>query len=93
MIHGDPDEHRNFLFGSLFYLHRWYAITDNESYAHIQPFIEQMIDRMYSIYREFYSEGIIRILLINLGLLSLILVFNWMFFENVTIWIKKSKEN
>ena len=48
MIHGDPDEHRNFLFGSLFYLHRWYAITDNESYAHIQPFIEQMIDRMYS---------------------------------------------
>jgi len=48
MVHGDPDEHRNFLFGSLFYLHRWYAITDNESYAHIQPFIEQMIDRMYS---------------------------------------------
>ena len=48
MIHGDPDEHRNFLFGSLFYLHHWYAITDNESYAHIQPFIEQMIDRMYS---------------------------------------------
>ena len=48
MIHGNPDEHRNFLFGSLFYLHRWYAITDNESYAHIQPFIEQMIDRMYS---------------------------------------------
>ena len=48
MIHGNPDEHRNFLFGSLFYLHQWYAITDNESYAHIQPFIEQMIDRMYS---------------------------------------------
>ena len=48
MIHGDPDEHRNFLFGSLFYLHHWYAITDNESYAHIQPFIEKMIDRMYS---------------------------------------------
>ena len=48
MIHGDPDEHRNFLFGSLFYLHQWYAITDNESYAHIQPFIEKMIDRMYS---------------------------------------------
>ena len=48
MIHGDPDEHRNFLFGSLFYLHRWYAITDNESYAQIQPFIEKMIDRMYS---------------------------------------------
>jgi hypothetical protein len=48
MIHGDPDEYRNFLFGSLFYLHRWYEITDNESYAHIQPFIEKMIDRMYS---------------------------------------------
>ena len=48
MIHGDPDEHSNFLFGSLFYLHHWYAITDNESYAHIQPFIEKMIDRMYS---------------------------------------------
>ena len=48
MIHGDPDEHRNFLFRFLFYLHRWYAITDNESYAHIQPFIEKMIDRMYS---------------------------------------------
>ena len=48
MIHGDPEEHRNFLFGSLFYLHHWYAIKDNESYAHIQPFIEQMIDRMYS---------------------------------------------
>jgi len=48
MIHGDPEEHRNFLFGSLFYLHRWHAITDNESYAHIQPFIETMIDRMYS---------------------------------------------
>ena len=48
MIHGDPDEHRNFLFGSLFYLHHWYAITDNESYAYIQPFIEKMIDRMYS---------------------------------------------
>ena len=48
MIHGDPDEHRNFLFGSLFYLHQRYAITDNESYTHIQPFIEKMIDRMYS---------------------------------------------
>jgi hypothetical protein len=48
MINGDPEEHRNFLFGSLFYLHHWYAIKDNESYAHIQPFIEQMIDRMYS---------------------------------------------
>ena len=48
MINGDPEENRNFLFGSLFYLHHWYAIKDNESYAHIQPFIEQMIDRMYS---------------------------------------------
>ena len=48
MIHGNPEEYRNFLFGSLFYLHQWYAIKDNESYAHIQPFIEKMIDRMYS---------------------------------------------
>ena len=48
MIHGNADEHRNFLFGSLFYLHQWYAIKDNESYAKIQPFIENMIDRMYS---------------------------------------------
>ena len=48
MINGDPEEHRNVLFGSLLYLHHWYAIKDNESYAHIQPFIEQMIDRMYS---------------------------------------------
>jgi AcrR family transcriptional regulator len=48
MIQGNPNEHRNFLFGSLFYLHHWYAITDNESYAQIQPFIEKMIDRMFS---------------------------------------------
>lgn len=48
MIFGNPDEYRNFLFGSLFYLHQWYAITDNESYAQIQPFIEKMIERMYS---------------------------------------------
>ena len=48
MIYGNADEYRNFLFGSLFYLHQWYAITDNESYAKIQPFIENMIDRMYS---------------------------------------------
>ena len=48
MIFGNPDEYRNFLFGSLFYLHHWYAITDNESYSQIQPFIEKMIERMYS---------------------------------------------
>tara|TARA_B110000003_G_scaffold215172_1_gene214469 strand:+ start:526 stop:1128 length:603 start_codon:yes stop_codon:yes gene_type:complete len=48
MIYGSADEYRNFLFGSLFYLHQWYAIKDNESYAKIQPFIENMIDRMYS---------------------------------------------
>ena len=51
-----------------------------------------MIDRMYSIYSEFYSEGIIKILLINLGLVSLILVFNWMSFRKVTIWIKKVRK-
>ena len=48
MIFGNADEYRNFLFGSLFYLHQWYAIKDNESYSKIQPFIENMIDRMYS---------------------------------------------
>jgi hypothetical protein len=48
MILGNADEYRNFLFGSLFYLHQWYAIKDNESYSKIQPFIENMIDRMYS---------------------------------------------
>jgi len=48
IIHGNPVEHRNFLFGSLYYLHHWYAITDNESYSHFQIFIENMIDRMYS---------------------------------------------
>ena len=48
IIYGNADEYRNFLFGSLFYLHQWYAIKDNESYAKIQPFIENMIDRMYS---------------------------------------------
>ena len=48
MIYGNADEYRNFLFGSLFYLHQWYAIKDNESYSKIQPFIENMIDRMYS---------------------------------------------
>jgi|TARA_B110000305_G_scaffold234772_1_gene293335 AcrR family transcriptional regulator len=48
IIEGVAAEQRNFLFGSLFYLHQWYTITDNETYSHIQPFIENMIDRMYS---------------------------------------------
>ena len=48
-----------------------------------------MIDRMCSIYIEFYSEGIIRIFLINLGLLSLIFIFNWLCFEKLSIWFKK----
>ena len=48
VIQGDANEQRNFLFGSLFYLHRIYSIQDNESYSKIQPFIETMIDRMYS---------------------------------------------
>ena len=48
VIQGDAIEQRNFLFGSLFYLHRIYSIQDNESYSKIQPFIETMIDRMYS---------------------------------------------
>ena len=48
IIQGDANEQRNFLFGSLFYLHEWHSIRDSESYAKIQPFIEFMIDRMYS---------------------------------------------
>ena len=48
-----------------------------------------MIARTFSIYSEFYSQGIIRIFLINLGLLSLIFVFNWLCFEKFTIWVKK----
>ncbi|MDC0365470.1 TetR/AcrR family transcriptional regulator [Gammaproteobacteria bacterium] len=48
IIHGDAAEQRNFLFGSLFYLHEWHSIRDSESYSKIQPFIELMIDRMYS---------------------------------------------
>ncbi len=53
-----------------------------------------MIDRTFSIYREFHSEGIFRILLINIGFLSLIFVFNWLCFQKLTIWIKKpNKEN
>jgi hypothetical protein len=50
-----------------------------------------MIDRTSSIYREFYSEGIFGILLINIGFLSLIVFFNWLCFEKLTIWIKKTK--
>ena len=53
-----------------------------------------MIDRTSSIYPKFHSEGIFRILLINIGFLSLIFVFNWLCFQKLTIWIKKpSKEN
>ena len=48
IIQGDANEQRNFLFGSLFYLHEWHSIRDSESYEKIQPFIEFMIDRMYS---------------------------------------------
>ena len=53
-----------------------------------------MIDRTSSIYSEFHSEGIFRILLINIGFLLLIFIFNWLCFQKLTIWIKKpSKEN
>lgn len=48
VIQGDANEQRNFLFGSLFYLHRIHSIQDNESYSKIQPFIDTMIDRMFS---------------------------------------------
>jgi hypothetical protein len=53
-----------------------------------------MIDRTSSLYSEFHSEGIFRILLINIGFLLLIFIFNWLCFQKLTIWIKKpSKEN
>ena len=52
-----------------------------------------IIDRYFSINGEFYKEGIIRIILINLGLLSLIFIFNWMCFDKFTIWVKKNEEN
>jgi AcrR family transcriptional regulator len=48
IIQGNAREQRNFLFGSLFHLHHWYEIKDNESYAQIQSFVEEMIDRMFS---------------------------------------------
>ena len=48
IVQGDAAEQRNFLFGSLFYLHEWHSIKDGDSYSKIQPFIELMIDRMYS---------------------------------------------
>jgi AcrR family transcriptional regulator len=48
IVQGDAAEQRNFLFGSLFYLHDWHSIRDRKSYSQIQPFIELMIDRMYS---------------------------------------------
>jgi hypothetical protein len=48
IIQGNAREQRNFLFGSLFHLHLWYGIKDNESYSQIQPFVEEMIDRMFS---------------------------------------------
>ena len=51
-----------------------------------------MIDRISSIYSEFYSEGIFRIFLINIGFLSLILVFNWLCFKKLTIWVKKTNK-
>jgi len=48
IVQGDAAEQRNFLFGSLFYLHELHSIRDSQSYSKIQPFIELMIDRMYS---------------------------------------------
>ena len=51
-----------------------------------------MIDRSFSKYSEFYSEGIFRILLINIGFLLLIFTFNWLCFEKLTIWVKKTKQ-
>ena len=50
-----------------------------------------MLNRNSSIYSKFYSEGLLKIFLINLGLLSLIFVFNWLCFGKFTIWISKNK--
>ena len=49
-----------------------------------------MIDRTFSIHSEFYSEGVLLIFLINIVLLSLIFIFNWLCFEKLTLWIKKT---
>ena len=49
-----------------------------------------MIDRTFSIHSEFYSEGVLLIFLINIVLLSLIFIFNWLCFEKLTLWIKKN---
>ena len=50
-----------------------------------------MLNRNSSIYSKFYSEGLLKIFLINLGLLSLIFVFNWFCFGKLTIWVRKNK--
>lgn len=50
-----------------------------------------MLNRNSSIYSKYYSEGLLKIFLINLGLLSLIFVFNWLCFGKLTIWIRKNK--
>ena len=48
IIKGNPEEQRNFLFGSLFYLHYWSTIKSNNNYEQTHPFIESTIDRMFS---------------------------------------------
>ena len=50
-----------------------------------------MLNSNSSIYSKFYSEGLLKIFLINLGLLSLIFVFNWLCFGKLTIWVRKNK--
>ena len=50
-----------------------------------------MLNRNSSIYSKFYSEGLLKIFLINLGLLSLIFVFNWLCFGKLIIWVRKNK--
>ena len=48
IIQGSPSKQRNFLLGSLFYLHSLYSVKDHEVYSELQPLIDQMIDRMFS---------------------------------------------
>ena len=48
IIQGSASKQRNFLLGSLFYLHSLYSVKDHEVYSELQPLIDQMIDRMFS---------------------------------------------
>ena len=48
IIKGVPADQRQFLFGSLFYLHKSHVLQKGVSYKSVQPFVELMIERMFS---------------------------------------------